>query len=130
MPSAAATSAVTTVVVVEPHADNRAMYQMFLELKGWDASPFENASAALVHLRRGPRPHAVVFDVVLPDMSAVAFCEAMDALIGDNGPALRRVVVTGWLLSAVDREELTRGGVTAIYEKPCDLEVLLRALQP
>lgn len=130
MTSASATSAAATVVVVEPHADNRAMYQTFLELAGWDASLFENANAALVRLHCEPRPQAVAFDFLLPDMTAVAFCGAIDALLGDKNPSLRRIVVTGWLLSAADRDALTRGGVTAIYQKPCNLDVLLRALQP
>jgi DNA-binding NtrC family response regulator len=116
------------VVVVEPHADNRAMYEMFLELSGVEASAFDTASGALEHLRVAPRPHAVVFDVVLPDMTALAFCKAMDAINGD-GPGCRRIVITGWRLSPADREALTRGGVTAIYEKPCHLDGLLRALK-
>jgi CheY-like chemotaxis protein len=127
MSSASSTSGVITVV--EPHADNRAMYQTFLELKGWDTSSVETARDALARLRIDPRPHAVIFDVVLPDMNPLAFCEAMETLVGE-GPAVRRIIVTGWLLSPADREELTRRGVTGIYEKPCDLDALLRALRP
>jgi response regulator RpfG family c-di-GMP phosphodiesterase len=124
MPSASSTPAVIPVVVVEPHGDNRAMYKMFLELSGVETSAFDTAAAALEYLRIAPRPQAVVFDFVLPDMTALAFCNAMDAISGD-GPAWRRIVVTGWRLSAADRDGLTRGGVTAIYEKPCHLDVLL-----
>jgi CheY-like chemotaxis protein len=116
------------VVVVDSHEDNRAMYQALLQVAGWAPSVVASARDALACLRAGPYPHAVIFDVVLPDMTGFAFSEAMDALIGDTIPC-RRIVVTGWILSAADRAALRRHGVTAIYEKPCDPEALLDALK-
>jgi CheY-like chemotaxis protein len=117
-----------SVVVVESHEDNRAMYEALLEVTGWHPSVVATAHDALVHLRASPLPHAVIFDVVLPDMTGLAFSEAMNALIGDTIPC-RRIVVTGWLLSPADRTALRRHGVTAIYAKPCDPDALLDALK-
>jgi CheY-like chemotaxis protein len=117
-----------SVVVVDSDEDNRAMYRALLQATGWDSSVVASARDALARLRAGPYPHAVIFDIVLRDMTGFAFSEAMDALIGDTIPC-RRIVVTGWLLSASDRAALRRHGVTAIYAKPCDPEVLLDALK-
>jgi CheY-like chemotaxis protein len=116
-----------SVLVVDSHADNRAMYRELFEGAGWHASVVATARDALVCLRGDPRPRAVVFDVVLPDMSGLAFSEAMETLIGEEIPC-RRIVVTGWRLSAAERAALTRHGVTAIYSKPCDIDALLRVL--
>jgi DNA-binding NtrC family response regulator len=116
------------VVIVDPDPDNRELYQTFLELFGWDVSPFETASAALARLCVPPGHSPSIFEVVLPDMTALAFCEAIDAVVGD-GPPLRRIVVTSQMLSADDCAALSRQGVAAIYEKPCGMTALLRALR-
>jgi CheY-like chemotaxis protein len=126
--SSAPPASVTIAVVVDPHPDSRSMYQTFLDANGFDTWSVETATAALARLGVAPRPHVVVFDAVLPDMNAPAFCEAMDELLGD-GPLVRRVVVTGWLLSMADQKAMLRRGVMAIYQKPCDLDALLRALR-
>lgn len=126
----APTSSTTSValVIVDPDADSLAMYETFFESIRWDVSTVDTASAALARLGVAPRPRAVIFDFWLPDMTAVAFCQAIGALTGD-GPPLRRIVVTGCILSADNHAALRLHGVEAIYAKPCDLDVLVRALQ-
>ena len=105
------------------------MYHELLEASGLRPSVVGTARDALARLRDHPPPQAVIFDIVLPDMTPLAFCEAMEALIADTKPC-KRIVVTGWLLSAADRAALTRYGVTEIYMKPCNTDELLQALHP
>jgi DNA-binding NtrC family response regulator len=85
-PLASTSTTAVAVVIVDPDADNLAMYETFFESMGWEVSPVDNASAALARLGVAPRPLAVIFDFWLRDMTALAFCQAIGALTGDGPP--------------------------------------------
>jgi CheY-like chemotaxis protein len=49
------------------------MHQERLDGAGWQASVVPTATEALSRLRGGPAPDAVIFGIVLPDMTDVVF---------------------------------------------------------
>jgi CheY-like chemotaxis protein len=116
-----------SVVVVEPNDDNRSLYFDLLKGEGWNPTVVEDARTALNRLAASPLPRAVIFDVVLPDMSAVEFCDALNRV--DAESVSRRIVITGWLLTPLERAELSKRGVRDIHQKPLDVDTVLELLK-
>jgi len=68
----------TRVLLVEPHADTRAMYRALLELRRWRVSESETGRAAL-DLAASIAPDVVVVEARLPEYSGFDLCRDLRA---------------------------------------------------
>ncbi|HBP19909.1 MAG TPA: hypothetical protein DEA08_19225, partial [Planctomycetes bacterium] len=122
------------VLVVEDDAATRELYAAHLSQSGYTARLAASGEAALALLREGPRPQAIVLDLLMPGMDGF---ELMAALQSD--PAWRRIpvmVVTGKELSSDERARVEQGcellvskGDAKTDEVPSRLEGMVAAVQ-
>lgn len=100
------------------------LVEFALEPLGVRVERFADGEAALERLRRAPRPHVAILDLMLPGLSGQ---EVLAALDGD--PALAGMPVL--LLSARQQPgELARAdGPLAFLAKPFDVDDLVRVVE-
>ena len=99
---------VTTVLIVDDHADFRAFARVLLEAGGFEVVGEAGDGAAALAAARELRPALVLLDVQLPDRDGFAVCERLAA--GDAPPV---VVLTSSrdavsLSAAARREQCAR----------------------
>ena len=118
----AARSEKCPVLVVEDDAELREMMVAMLALEGFEPEAACDGLEALARLRtRGPRPHVIVLDMMMPRMDGWEFCRhrAKDPTLGDIP-----VVV----LSAAPADKL-KVPVDAVVPKPFDYDRLLTTIR-
>jgi CheY-like chemotaxis protein len=106
------------VLVVDDDADHRELLALALELEGYRVEQAVDGLDALLALKTGPAPAAIVLDLEMPSMSGAEF-RALQL----REPALARIPVV--VLSA------SGGAIDAPLRlsKPVDLDALVRALR-
>jgi DNA-binding response OmpR family regulator len=102
------------VLVVEDHADSRALLRIVLETYGARVSDAATATDAL-RLVETDRPHLVVTDIALPDRDGVWLLEQVRSATARA--SARVVAVTGY---RDRREELVRRGFDLVFIKPLE----------
>ncbi|MGQ0593230.1 MAG: ATP-binding response regulator [Gammaproteobacteria bacterium] len=101
------------VLVVEDHADLRALMRRMLEQEGWVVAEAENGRVALDRVAEN-RPELIVLDLMMPEMDGFSFLEALRQHEGWR--AIPIVVVTAKDLTAEDHQRLS-GYVQYIVHK-------------
>ncbi len=101
------------VLVVEDHADLRALIRRMLEQEGWVVAEAENGRVALDRIAEN-RPELIVLDLMMPEMDGFSFLEALRQHAGWR--AIPIIVVTAKDLSAEDHQRLN-GYVQYIIHK-------------
>jgi CheY-like chemotaxis protein len=109
------------VLIVEDDPDLRAMIDQLLFLEGFDTITAENGLIALDVLKRVPRPHVILLDLMMPVMDGWRFREQQrrDAELADIP-----VVV----LSAVT-ERATNFDAVALLAKPLNFDRLVNVVK-
>jgi CheY-like chemotaxis protein len=107
-----------TILVVDDDADVRDVLALALELEGYAVERAVDGLDALLALRTGPAPAAIVLDLEMPSMAGAEFRAAQL-----RDPALARIPVVVLSSSARAVEAQLR------LSKPVDLEALVRALR-
>ncbi len=109
------------VLVVDDDPDIRDALSEALRAEGYDATAASNGSEALDALNgAGPRPAAIVLDLMMPVMTGWEFLERKG-----RDPLLSGIPVI--VVSASGREP--HSGAAFHLEKPFDLEMLLHAVR-
>ena len=110
-----------TVIYAEDDADIAARVTFSLEDHGIDVEVCPDGRLVLERLRNGPRPDALILDVMLPGMSGLEILAEVR-----NMPEFADlpVLVLSALVRESEREEIRRGGAAAFLTKPFDCEEL------
>ncbi|MGH6805153.1 MAG: ATP-binding response regulator, partial [Methyloceanibacter sp.] len=101
------------VLVVEDHADLRALMRRMLEQEGWVVAEAENGRVALERVAEH-RPELIVLDLMMPEMDGFAFIEALRQNAAWRSIPI--VVVTAKDLTAEDHRRLS-GYVQQVLHK-------------
>jgi DNA-binding response OmpR family regulator len=110
------------VLVVDDHAAVRDLLREFLVIKGYEVDEAATGAEALSRLREG-RPHLVLLDLTLPDMSGLVVLREVQAI----DPAVGVIMITGVQEDEMARVALQAGAFDYIT-KPVDLGYLERSL--
>jgi len=110
------------VLVVDDHAAVRDLLREFLVIKGYEVDEAATGAEALRRLREG-RPHLVLLDLTLPDMSGLAVLREVQAI----DPGVGVIMITGVQEDEVARVALQAGAFDYIT-KPVDLVYLEKSL--
>jgi signal transduction histidine kinase/CheY-like chemotaxis protein len=101
------------VLVVEDHADLRAMMRRMLEQEGWAVAEAENGRVALDRVAEN-RPELIVLDLMMPEIDGFSFLDALRQHVAWR--SIPVVVVTAKDLTADDRRRLN-GHVQYVVQK-------------
>jgi DNA-binding response OmpR family regulator len=110
-----------TVIYAEDDADIAVLVTFSLEDHGIDVEVCPDGRLVLERLRDGPRPDALILDVMLPGMSGL---EILAEVRGMPEFADLPVLVLSALVRESEREEIRRSGAAAFLTKPFDCEEL------
>ncbi len=110
------------VLVVDDHPLVRGMLRDFLASKGYDVSEAATGGEGLKRLRED-RPHLVLLDIKLPDMTGLQVLREAKAI----DPALGVVMITGVQEEVVGREAM-QSGASDYITKPLNLDYLEKTL--
>jgi signal transduction histidine kinase len=113
----------TKILVVEDHADSRAMLAEMLAFEGYEVTAVADGAEALETARVSP-PDVAIVDIGLHGMDGHDVARRLRATHGD---AIRLVAVTGYG-QAEDIEQSRAAGFDAHVTKPVDANALLRIL--
>lgn len=121
--SAEPASSGLNVLVVDDNRDSAEMLQVLLGMMGHAVSVAHTGRAAIESVA-GAKPHVVLLDIGLPDMSG--YDVAREIRASDAG-SVRLIALTGW-----GEEEVAQQGADAGFDqhltKPADPAVLERIL--
>ena len=107
------------ILVVDDDADCRESLQLVLEDAGYAVEIAGDGREALLALEKGPRPAAILLDLMMPVMDGKQFLSLLRQI-----PRLQGIPVV--ILSAATREwSGAHLEVEEVLSKPIDLEVLL-----
>ena len=112
-------------LVVDAHADTRAMYILYLTSEGMGAVGADTAEQAL-EKARSLRPDIITTDLLLPDRNDLNLCEHLSAL--DATKAIPVIAVTGWAMPE-DVATALRLGCVSVLLKPCLPDALLAEIR-
>ena len=116
------------VLVVDDDPDFQTMVTSLLEREGIPvASAFDGAEAVNLCVQARQRPAAVVLDLKLPKLEGEAALALLRQAHG-NQSELPVIVVSGALLPDELEPTARRLGAVTALAKPCDLELLLAAI--
>lgn len=114
------------VLVVDDHADNRALLTTLLAHAGHQSSESMDGSEALVQVRTH-RPDLVICDILMPTMDGYEFVRRLRE---DREIAHTEVIFyTATFLEREARGLAESCGVTHVLTKPCDPEEILRIIE-
>jgi CheY-like chemotaxis protein len=108
----------TAVLVVDDDTEHREILALALELEGYRVEQAVDGLDALLALRTGPAPAAIVLDLEMPSMSGAEF-----RTLQLREPALAQIPVVVLSSSAGVIDAPLR------LSKPVDLDALVRALR-
>ncbi len=113
------------VVVVDDSADAAESLAALLRLDGCEVHTAMSAPAALDLIAR-VRPHCVLFDIMMPEMSGDELCSHLRAQYGDD---IVLIAVSGY---SDDEPRVDKGFALAdhYFVKPVDHVALSRLLRP
>jgi len=114
------------VLIVEAHEENRTLFGMLLEASGFHVTHARDGIEALAAARKDP-PHAVVSELLMPNMDGFALCRAwmQDA-------ALRHipfVFYSGHHVRPDQEQHASALGAARFLFKPMQTAALLRELR-
>ncbi len=113
------------VLVVEDHADLRALMRRMLEQEGWVVAEAKNGRVALDRIAEN-RPELIVLDLMMPEMDGFNFLEALRQ--HEDWRAIPIVVVTAKDLTAEDHQRLNGYVQCFIHKGAYGREELLQEL--
>ncbi|MFY3744373.1 response regulator [Anaeromyxobacter sp. Red801] len=111
-----------SILLVEDDDAIRESVAECLDAEGYAVAMVENGVAGLEWLRRSPRPHLVVLDLVMPVMNGAQFLETLRA-----DPALRDLPVV-LMTAALPSEQLPVPVADGYLTKPFELDELLETV--
>jgi len=112
------------VLIVEDDPAIRSSLAEVLEEEGFDVAAAANGRQALDWLRTGPRPSAIVLDLMMPVMDGWDFRHAQL-----QDPALERIPVVVVTAAGFSSDTVrTQFGDVALVPKPVEVFALLGAL--
>jgi CheY-like chemotaxis protein len=109
------------ILVVDDDRSIRETLGDILSGEGYHVELAENAAVAIDRIRKGPPPHLVLLDLMMPVMSGWEFLE-----VAEQDELLSRipVLVVSAMPAPLSAPE-SRGGVKAFLRKPVKLDELL-----
>ena len=112
-----------TILLVEDDPDNREIIAELLGDAGYDVVSKINGAEALEHLQNGPRPNAILLDLMMPGMDGWSFVDAQKKSISKDVPVV--------VISAISNVETRAADIeaAAYLQKPVDLTLLLETVQ-
>ncbi len=110
------------VLVVDDDPNARELLRVYLTAKGYEVLEAETGGEGLRRIRED-RPHLVLLDINLPDITGLDVLREAKAI----DPALGVIMVTGLLEEEVGREAMQAGAFDYIT-KPLDLQYLEKSL--
>jgi len=110
------------VLVVDDDPNARELLRVYLTAKGYEVTEAETGGEGLRRIRED-RPHLVLLDINLPDITGLDVLREAKAI----DPALGVIMVTGLLEEEVGREAMQAGAFDYIT-KPLDLQYLEKSL--
>jgi DNA-binding NtrC family response regulator len=117
---------VTTVLIVDDEPSMRRAMRGFFERAGFQVQEAGSAEAALAHLGSGQAADAVVSDVLMPEVSGVAF---YDRLLEVSPELANRVV----FLTGASRDPRVHGSIeqrgVPLLSKTDDLRLVVDAVR-
>ena len=109
------------ILVVDDDAGVREAMKGMLTDKGYEVATATNGQEALAVLRQGPRPDAIVLDLMMPVMTGMEFLDEKA-----NDDLIRSVPVL--IMTAHDQEPVRMRHVLGVFRKSRDLTLLFEAL--
>lgn len=109
------------ILLVDDDVCIRESLSALLENGGYRVSTAGDGAQAMQALRVGPRPDAIVLDLMMPVLSGQEFLEEKE-----RQPRLRDLPVV--VLTAYDEEAPVRAHVAAFLKKPFDVQRLLQVV--
>ncbi len=110
------------VLVVDDDPQARELLREFLTAKAYEVSEAATGGEGLKRLRE-ERPHLVLLDINLPDISGLEVLREAKAI----DPAVGVIMVTGLQEEAIGRQAMRDGAFDYIV-KPLDLQYLEKSL--
>ncbi len=110
------------VLVVDDDPQARELLREFLTAKAYDVIEAATGGEGLKRLRED-RPHLVLLDINLPDISGLEVLREAKAI----DPAVGVIMVTGMQEEAIGRQAM-RDGAFDYITKPLDLQYLEKSL--
>jgi CheY-like chemotaxis protein len=123
--SVSARSSSPLVLLVDDEPDQVEMYQLALELSGFDVAAAYTGVEAL-RIARARIPAALVLDIRLPDMSGWDVCAA---LTSDSRTQHIPVIILTAAASSTLPQQANAAGCAAYLVKPCFPDLLTRTVQ-
>jgi DNA-binding response OmpR family regulator len=115
----------TRVLLVDDDSDFVRILELYLKLSGLDVSCAFCGMGALEELRMAP-PSAVILDLVMPDIDGVEVCRFIREKMGDTKMPV--IAVTA-LSDTKARREILQAGADEFFTKPCDFELIFKAVE-
>ncbi len=112
------------VLLVDDDSDFVRILELYLKLSGLDVSCAFCGMGALEELRVAP-PSAVILDLVMPDIDGVEVCRFIREKLGDSKMPV--IAVTA-LSDTKSRRDILQAGADEFFTKPCDFELILKAV--
>lgn len=112
------------VMVVDDEPDVRESLVEALETHGWSAVTARDGADALDKLRAGPRPSAILLDIMMPVMDGWQFRSAQRL-----DPVLCDIPVVVFSANELVRAAAFDMGAAAFLKKPIRLDALLSTLR-
>jgi CheY-like chemotaxis protein len=112
------------ILVVDDDPDIRMLIRMALSAAGYEVIEASDGQEAFWLAEQGPRPDAIVLDLMMPRMDG---WQTLDALKADAGLRYVPVLVVS---AAPERDtDRARRHAQAVIRKPFSVDVLLEALE-
>jgi DNA-binding response OmpR family regulator len=113
------------VLLVDDDSDFVRILELYLKLSGLDVSCAFCGMGALEELRI-TSPSAVILDLVMPDINGVEVCRFIREKLGDKKMP---VIVLTALSDTRARREILQAGADEFFTKPCDFEMIFKAVE-
>jgi CheY-like chemotaxis protein len=125
MSGVASSSSSPLVLLVDDEPDQVEMYQLALEISGFEVTAAYTGAEALDRAR-GHKPTAIVLDVRLPDMTGWDVCTALKA---DPETEQIPIIILTAAASATLPQQAGAHGCAAYLLKPCFPDHLTRTVR-
>jgi len=109
------------VIVVDDDADTVKVFSEYLEIKGINVVGTGHDGKEAVDLFKKLHPDIVILDMLMPDYDGKY---AIDEIKKED-PNAKIIVVSGYY----DRYKLEENEVTAIFDKPYNIDEILKAIK-
>lgn len=100
----------TRIMVVEDEQMLQQAYKTMLEFKGYDVITANNGVEAIKALKKGPLPHIILLDMLMPHMDGLSFLE--ESQITKDHPEIKVILFSNFSNSG-RQKELQGFGVAA-----------------